>query len=74
MGTAGTTRRRRTAPGSRWRQTARVVFEWRWNLDRRRHIKQMGGADRAHPLDEGFVVTAMARQLAEIRNLPEVLH
>ena len=39
---------------------------------RRRHIKQVGNSDRLHPLDEALVVTAMARQLEEIRNLPEV--
>jgi hypothetical protein len=72
MDTARTTGRPRTALAPQWRRTARAVLEWWRNLDRRRHIKQMGGSDRPHPLDEAFVVAAMARQLEEIRNLPEV--
>jgi hypothetical protein len=72
MDTARTTPRRRTALAPHWRRTARAVFEWWCNLDRRRDIKQMGGSDRRHPLDEGLVVAAMARQLEEIRNLPGV--
>jgi hypothetical protein len=72
MDTARTTGRRRTALGPQWRRTAHAVFEWWWNLDRRRHTKQMDTSDRSHPLDEAFVVVAMAHQLEEIRNLPEV--
>lgn len=64
--------RRRTALAPHRRRTARAVFEWWWNLDRRRHIRQLGSLDRRHPLDEAFVVEAMARQLEEIRNLPEL--
>jgi hypothetical protein len=54
------------------RRMLRAVFEWWWNLDRRRHIAQLGDEDRLHPLDESYVVEAMARQLEAIRNLPEV--
>jgi hypothetical protein len=83
--------RQRTALAPQWRRTARAVFEWWWNLDRRRgavvkrkysrspvgqapaHIKRMDASDRPHPLDEAFVIAAMARQLEEIRNLPEMM-
>ena len=54
------------------RRLLRAAFEWWWNLDRRRHIRELGKRDRLHPLDEAFVVDAMARQLEEIRNLPEL--
>ncbi len=51
-----------------------AVREWWWNHDRRQHIAEMADRDRRHPLDEGHVVEALARQLEEIRNLPEVAH
>jgi hypothetical protein len=54
------------------RRMLRALFEWWWNLDRRRHIAQLADEDRLHPLDESYVVEAMARQLEAIRNLPEV--
>ena len=53
------------------RRALRGMFEWWWNLDRRRHIAQLDGHDHLHLLNEAFVVEAMARQLEEIRNLPE---
>jgi hypothetical protein len=53
------------------RRRLRALFEWWWNLDRRRHITRLGEEDRRRSLDEGYVVAAMARQLEEIRNLPE---
>ncbi|MBV8945376.1 MAG: hypothetical protein JO286_12260 [Solirubrobacterales bacterium] len=53
------------------RRALRTMFNWWWNLDRRQHIAQLGSQDRLHPLNEAFVVDAMARQLEEIRNLPE---
>jgi hypothetical protein len=46
-----------------------TVREWWWNRDRRRHIAQIVAAVR---LDEEYVIDALARQLEEIRNLPEV--
>lgn len=52
----------------------RAVFDWWWNLDRRRRANPLAGSERAGPLDETFVVAAMARQIEEIRNLPEVSH
>jgi hypothetical protein len=63
--------RRTTIVSSRPRML-RAVFEWWWNLDRRRHIAQLGEEDRLHPLDESYVMDAMARQLEAIRNLPEL--
>jgi hypothetical protein len=48
------------------------VREWWWNRDRRRHIAETSGPRRRHPLDETYVIDALARQLEEIRNLPEV--
>lgn len=72
MDATGKTACRRAALAPRWRRTAIAVFEWWWNLDRRRHIRQSGSHDRRHPLDETFVVEAMARQLEEIRNLAEL--
>jgi hypothetical protein len=49
-----------------------TVREWWWNRDRRRHIAQMAGGGPRHLLHEADVVDALARQLEEIRNLPEV--
>ena len=62
---------RDVARGPRWWLLGSVCELW-WNLDRRRHIARLGRSDRLHPLDEPSVVDAMARQLEEIRNLPEV--
>ena len=52
----------------------RALREWRWNADRRRQVSQLGDLDRRHPFDNGYVGDAMARQIEEIRNLPEVGH
>jgi hypothetical protein len=54
------------------RRLMRAVLAWWWNLDRRRHIAQLDTRNRLHPMDEAFVVEAMAGQLEEIRNLPEL--
>ena len=43
-----------------------------WRHERRRRIASLGTLDLRHPLDEGYVADAMARQIEEIRNLPEV--
>ena len=64
-------RRRTPRPPGR-RRALRAVFEWWWDIDRRRHIAQLGDRDRLHPLDEDHVMAAMARQLEEIRRLPEL--
>ena len=50
----------------------RDLRELWWAHDRRRRIARLGTVDLRHPLDEGYVVDAMARQIEEIRNLPEV--
>ena len=66
------------APGPRFtlvpqrRRPLRALRELWWSHDRRRRIAHLGGLDLRHPLDEGYVVDAMARQIEEIRNLPEV--
>lgn len=44
-----------------------------WSHPRRRYIAQLARSDHRHPLDEGYVADAMARQIEEIRNLPEVV-
>jgi hypothetical protein len=44
-----------------------------WWRPKRQRIAQLDRTDRRHPLDEGYVVDAMARQIEEIRNLPEVV-
>lgn len=74
MDAARRTVRRHTALAPQRRLMARAVYEWCWNLDRRRHVTQMGRSGRPHPLDEAFVGAAMARQLEEIRSLPEAAH
>jgi hypothetical protein len=67
----GTARTRITlVPQLRWPVLA--IRELWWNRERRRRIAQLGKTDRRHPLDEGYVVDAIARQIEEIRNLPEV--
>jgi hypothetical protein len=63
--------RRLDNPDRRRARPVLTVREWWWNRDQRRHIAQMTGHVRRHPLDEQYVVDAMARQLEEIRNLPE---
>ena len=54
------------------RRPLRALREMWWSHDRRRRVAQLGGLDLRHPLDEGYVADAMARQIEEIRNLPEV--
>ena len=49
-----------------------LVRELRWNQDRRQHIAAMVARERSHLLDEAYVADAFARQLEEIRNLPEL--
>jgi hypothetical protein len=45
----------------------------RWSsYDRRRRGARITSLDRRLLLDEDYVVDAMARQIEEIRNLPEV--
>ncbi|MBV8943453.1 MAG: hypothetical protein JO240_17135 [Solirubrobacterales bacterium] len=67
------------APGPRFtrvpqrRRPLRGLRELWWSHDRRRQHAQLGPVNRRHPLDEGYVVDAMARQIEEIRNLPEVV-
>lgn len=51
----------------------RALRELWWSHDRRRQLAQLRLDDHRHPLDEGYVADAMARQIEEIRNLPEVL-
>lgn len=48
-----------------------VLRELWWTHDRRRRIAQLGKTERRHPLDAGYVADAIARQIEEIRNLPE---
>lgn len=64
--------RRRPTRIPRVRRAFTVLFEWWWNIDRRRHIARLDDQDRHHPLDEAHVIAAMSRQLEEIRRLPEV--
>jgi hypothetical protein len=54
------------------RRPLRALRELWWSRDRRRRIAHLGTRDLRHPLDEGYVVDAMARQVEEIRSLPEV--
>lgn len=51
----------------------RALRELWWGHHRRRHIARLGADDHRHPLDDGYVADAMARQVEEIRNLPEVI-
>jgi hypothetical protein len=53
------------------RRPVLALRELWWNYDRQRRIAQLGKADRRHRLDEGYVADAIARQIKEIRNLPE---
>ena len=46
--------------------------EWWWDRDRRAHIREMERRDLRQLLDEEYVVAAFARQLEEIRTLPEL--
>ena len=64
--------RRRLTPAPGGRSPLWALRELWWSHDRRRRIAQLGTTDRRHPLDEGYVADAIARQLEEIRNLPEV--
>ena len=54
------------------RPPLRALRELWWSHSHRRLIACWTCHDRRHPLDEGYVVDAMARQIEEIRNLPEV--
>jgi hypothetical protein len=67
-----TTARKAIALVPQRRRPLRALHELWWGHDRRRQIARMQMTDRRHPLDEGYVVDAMARQIEEIRNLPEV--
>ena len=51
----------------------RALRELWWTHHRRRYIAQRSHRDRRSPLDEGYVADAMAHQIEEIRNLPEVV-
>ena len=64
----------RPVAGTRQRRGQRLatVREWWSNRDRRRHVAQMSGRRRRHLLDQAYVIDALARQLEEIRNLPEI--
>jgi hypothetical protein len=54
------------------RRPLRGLRELWWSHDRRRRIAHLGAPDLRHPLDESYVADAMARQIEEIRSLPEV--
>jgi hypothetical protein len=54
------------------RKSLRGLRELWWSHDRRRQLARLADKHRRHPLDEGYVVDAMAHQIEEIRNLPEV--
>jgi hypothetical protein len=66
--------RQRRAPRARGRRPGpfQSLREWWWNQDRRRHIKQLVTDEYNRAREEVFVIDALARQLEEIRNLPEV--
>jgi hypothetical protein len=49
----------------------RVIFERRWNRDRRRRVGKMLARERAANAAVLDWIEAMAVQLAEIRTLPE---
>ena len=51
----------------------RVLRELWWSHPRRRYIARLTEPDHRHPLDEGYVADAMARQIEEIRSLPEAV-
>lgn len=51
----------------------RAVRELWWGHRHHRYIARLGAGDHRHPLDDGYVADAMARQIEEIRNLPEVI-
>jgi hypothetical protein len=56
----------------RGRRPLRGLRELWWSHDRRRRIAHLGTLDLRHRLDESYVADAIARQVEEIRNLPEV--
>lgn len=63
---------RSPAAGARPRRGALLrVREWWWDRDRARRVAELRGHERLHCLDESYVVDAMARQIEEIRNLPQ---
>ena len=51
----------------------RGMRELWWRPHRRRHLARLSRSEHRYPLDEGYVADAMARQIEEIRNLPEVV-
>jgi hypothetical protein len=57
----------------RRRRALRAAFEWWWNLDRRPRPARSGGEGRRRGPDQAHVVAEMARELEEIRNLPELV-
>jgi hypothetical protein len=62
----------RVASAPQRRRRLQALRELWWSHDRRRRIAHLGTLDLRHPLDEGCVADAMAHQIEEIRNLPEV--
>ena len=71
MEARGATARTRITLVRQWRSPVLALRELWWAHDRRRRIAQLGETDYRHPLDEGYVADAIARQIEEIRNLPE---
>jgi hypothetical protein len=51
----------------------RALRELWWRHRRRQYIARLSERDRRHSLDARSVADAMARQIEEIRNLPEVV-
>lgn len=51
----------------------RTLRELWWSHHRRRYVARLSHCDRRHPLDEGYVADAMARQIEQIRHLPEIV-
>jgi hypothetical protein len=64
---------RRRRAGRRRPGPFQSLREWWSDQDRQRHIRQMEADDHRLALGELFVIDALARQLEEIPNLPEVL-
>jgi hypothetical protein len=55
------------------RSPLRVLRDLWLSHEYRRRLADMCVIDPRHSLDEGYVADAMARQIEEIRNLPEVV-
>jgi hypothetical protein len=51
----------------------RVLRDRWWRHHRSRYVARLTNGDRRHPFDEGYVADAMARQIEEIRHLPEIV-